>query len=218
MVTFLFLRHGLSVTNNSGSFTGSLDVSLHERGFTQANDVAKYLTSQKEYKIDKIYSSTSARACQTVSPTATALGLEIEKSKLLQEIYLGNWEGMTFVQVEKQFPEAFQIFRDNVGLARYGDGENTAEAQARFVKAVEDIAKTNENKTVLIATHGAVLRALYCKWSGISLEELKNVPIVPNASISVAKFENGKGTFEIYGFDDYLSDKTPHNPNYKNLT
>lgn len=219
MTTLIFLRHGLSVTNNSGSFTGQFDAPLHERGFTQAQDVTAYFTTQTSYTIDKIYSSSSARAYSTVLPTANALSLPIEKCNDLQEINVGNWSGLSFEEVQSRYPAAFQLFRDNVGLARYGDGESTAEAQIRMVKTVEKIARDNENKTVLIATHGGVLRALYCAWHNVSLQELKNVEIVPNASLSVAQFENGKGTFEIYGFDEYLTDKTPHVPKFgKNLS
>jgi len=216
MTTLIFLRHGLSVTNNSGSFTGHLDAPLHERGFTQAQDVAKYFTTQKKYKIDKIYSSPSARAYSTVLPTATALSLPIEKLDALREVNVGNWSGLTFEEVQSRYPAAFQLFRDNVGLARYGDGESSAEAQARMVQTAEKIACENENKTVLIATHGGVLRTLYCAWHNIPLEELKNVNIVPNASISIASYDpqTGKGTFETVGYDEYLTDKTPHIPKY----
>ena len=218
MTTLIFLRHGLSATNNTGTFTGRMDAPLHERGLVQAQDTAKYFSTQTNYAIDKIYSSPSSRAYHTVLPTAQVLGLEIEKSDLLQEINVGNWSGHTLVEIQEKYPEAFRLFRENVGLARYGDGESTAEAQARMVKIVEEIAKENENKTVIIATHGGVLRAMYCAWQNIPLEDLKNVEIVPNASISVAKFENGKGRFESYGMDDYLSDKTPHAPVPKQLS
>lgn len=218
MVTFIFLRHGLSVTNNTHTFTGRLDAPLHDRGLIQAQNVADFFKSTKNYKIDKIYSSSSRRAYDTVLPTANTLHLPVEKSDTLQEINVGNWSGLSFEQVSKLYPQAFKLFRDNVGLARYGDGETTGEGQARIVKEVERIARENENKTVLIATHGAILRALYCAWHDIPLEKLKNEKIVPNASISVATYENGKGTFHLVGYDDYLTDKTPHIPTYNNLT
>ncbi len=220
MTTFIFLRHGLSVTNNTQTFTGRLDAPLHARGLVQAQDVANFFKTTKNYQIDKIYSSSSRRAYETVLPTANALRLPVEKSENLQEINVGNWSGLSFEQVSKLYPQAFALFRDNVGLARYGDGETTGEGQARLLKEVERIARDNENKTVLIATHGAILRALYCAWHAIPLEDLKNEKIVPNASISVATYDSktGKGVFKLVGYDEYLTDKTPHIPTYNNLT
>lgn len=210
MVTLIFLRHGLSKTNNSGKFTGRLDAPLHDLGLTQAQDVATFFKNTTAYAIDKIYSSPSSRAYHTVLPTANALHLPVEKLDNLQEINVGNWSGLTFAQVKEIAPEAFELFLNNVGLARYGDGESTAEAQARFLETVDKIAQDNENKTVLIATHGGVLRTLYCAWHDIPLDKLKYEKIVPNASISVATYENGTGKFLSLGDDSYLSVKTPH--------
>ena len=218
MTTFIFLRHGLSVTNNSGSFTGQFDAPLHARGEQQAQDVAKFFLHNLNYPIDKIYSSPSSRAYHTALPTAQALGLPIITKAALQEIDVGNWSGLKFEEVQARYPKEYAIFRANVGLARYGDGESTAEAQARMVKIIDEIAAENEGKTLLIATHGGVLRALLCAWQNVPLEKLKDVPIVPNASISIAKYENGKGAFSLVGQDDHLTDKTPHIPSFKHLT
>ena len=216
MVTLIFLRHGLSVTNNKGRFTGQIDAPLHERGEKQAQEVAKYFKSGA-ISVDRIYSSPSSRAYHTVLPTAAALNLPVECVDELKEINVGNWSGRTFEEIEKSEPEKFRLFRENVGLARYGDGESTGEAGERMVKAVKKIAEENEGKTVLISTHGGVLRALYCAWNGIPLDKLKEVKIVPNASISVARFENGKGQFTLLGFDEDLSEKTPYIPISKDM-
>ena len=207
MVTFLFIRHGLSLNNNSGRFTGQIDAPLHENGKIQAQELMRYLVNSK-YKIDAVYSSSSSRAYDTVSPTATALSLPIKTMDELMEIDVGNWGGRTFEELSNAYPEAYKLFRENIGLARYGDGESTAEAQARMVRAVEKIALENDGKPVRVATHGGVLRALYCAWSGIPLSELKEVKIVPNASLSVANYENKKANFLLLGKDDYLTTKT----------
>ena len=208
MVTFLFIRHGLSSNNYSGRFTGQIDTPLHEIGNIQAQDVMRYLVNSN-YNIDAVYSSSSSRAYNTVLPTATALSLPIKTMDELMEIDVGNWGGRTFEELSKAYPEAYRLFRENVGLARYGDGESTEEAQARIIRAVEKIASENDGKTVLIATHGGVLRALYCAWSDIPLSELKDVKIVPNASLSVANYENKKAKFLLLGNNEYLTIKTP---------
>lgn len=210
MVKFIFVRHGLSTTNNTGRFTGHLDAPLHERGLKQAEQVASYVAAN--FAVDTIYSSTSSRAYHTALPTAKALGLPIIKSERLCEVSVGCWGGRTFEEIKREYPTQYALWKENIGLARYGDGETTAEAQARMISEVNRIAAENDNKTVFIATHGAVLRALYCSWHGIPLEQLKDVPIVSNASISIATYEKGKGTFSLVGYDEHLLDKTPHIP------
>jgi broad specificity phosphatase PhoE len=208
MTTLLLIRHGLSVTNNSGSFTGHLDAPLHERGHAQAQDLMRYLTTQTQFKIDKIYSSSSSRAYHTVLPTANALGLQVITSDLLKEINVGYWGGMTFEEIEKQYPNDWKLYREHLELSRYGNGETALESQARFVSAVEQIAKENDGKTVIITAHGGVLRLLYCAWKNIPLSQLRSVEIAANAALSIATFENGKGAFQETNLHHYLSDVT----------
>lgn len=56
--------------------------------------------------------------------------------------------------------------------------------QARAAAAVGGIAARSLGKTVLIATHAAFLRALLCYWQNVPLEGMKDVPWVPNASVT----------------------------------
>ena len=43
MVRFVIIRHGYSVTNKAGKFTGQSDVPLDEMGYAQAEDTARYV-------------------------------------------------------------------------------------------------------------------------------------------------------------------------------
>lgn len=67
-----------------------------------------------------------------------------------------------------------------------------AEVQRRGLWAVQNIVKTNEMKTVLIATHAGFLRAMQCFWLRMPLDEMRNISWMPNASITEIDYENGK--------------------------
>ena len=43
MVKFLIVRHGFSLSNKDGTFTGQLDIGLSSEGIMQAQAVCKYL-------------------------------------------------------------------------------------------------------------------------------------------------------------------------------
>lgn len=205
MVTFIILRHGYSLFNKESRFSGQYNVDLDELGLRQAQDTAAYVL--KNYKIDKIYSSDLQRALDTVEPIAKALGMPVEKSVKLRELDVGAWEGKTFEEVKSQYPEAFELYKTNVGIARPTDGESYAELIKRSADEMERLAKENEGKTVLVSTHGGFIRCLRCAWNNIPLEEVKNVPHVANASVSVAKYERGVGKFLILGYNEHLQDK-----------
>ena len=125
MVKFVIIRHGYSVSNKERMFAGQMDVKLDELGYSQAEDTAKYIL--ENYKIDAVYSSDLCRAVDTAKPLAAALGLPVITFKELREIWAGCWEGMYISEVKEKYPEGFAKWANDVGNARCGDGETTAE-------------------------------------------------------------------------------------------
>ena len=196
--TLLFIRHGQSMANVSGVFAGQLDVSLSELGRKQAEELKEYLLSK--YKIDAIYSSDLSRAYETALPIAMALGLSIQKDSALREIDGGKWEGMYIPDIAKSYPEDFQTWESDIGLARCTGGESFKEVQTRGLQTVLRIARENDGKCVVIATHAAMIRALTCAFRGLPLTEMQHIPFVPNASLSEVRFQ--RGAFEIVSYAD----------------
>ena len=142
MVKFIIVRHGFSLGNKEGRFTGQLDVPLDEIGYAQAESVAKYILDN--FKIDVIYSSELCRAYDTALPVAKALGLEVKKRKGLNEVDVGLWQGKRIDDVEKEFPESFELYRRSPGLSRFDGGESYAELRERVVIEFDNLAKENE--------------------------------------------------------------------------
>ena len=205
MVKFIILRHGFSVFNRENKFTGQCDVELDGAGYEQARDTADYVL--KNYKIDAIYSSDLKRAIETAAPIANALKLPIHKSKDLRELDVGEWGGLTFSEVKERYPKEFAHYRTEVGTARCGGGECYAELSERADKVMRKIAYENDGKTVLVSTHGGVVSCLLCKSFNVPLTEKKNLPRVPNASITVAEYNGDKFVYVLVGYDKHLENR-----------
>lgn len=210
MTKFLILRHGYSKGNKERKFTGQQDVPLDEIGVAQAESAAKYIL--ENFKIDSIYSSPLSRAYNTAKPVADALSLPINTVEDIKEIDVGVWEGMRVVDIAEQYPEEFELYSTNVGLARPVGGESYLELAERVSKAFAQIAQENPGKTVLVATHGGVIRALRYAWLGYTPEQLQSIPHVTNASLTVAEYADGKGEFKMIDFNEYLDDKVTEMP------
>lgn len=206
MVTFLIVRHGFSMGNKEKRFSGQMDVALDEVGLQQAQSVARYVLAN--FRVDAIYASDLMRAVDTVKPVADALKLSVIQRKNLREVDVGDWQGKLITDVEKEYPESFALYKENPGLSHFDGGESYAGLQQRVVAAMEEIAAENHGKTVLIGTHGGVIRTLRAAWSGTPLEKIKEIPHVPNASVTVAVYEKGVFSLKTVGYCDYLSDKT----------
>lgn len=205
MTELIFVRHGYSEGNKDHCFSGQKDFGLDDAGRVQAQDIAEYLC--RAYCIDEIYSSDLCRAHDTVKPLADALSLPIHKMKALREVDVGLWEGVLREDVARLYPESYDAYINNPGLARFDGGESFAEMLERALLAVREIVEKNEGKTVVIATHGGVIRALRTVWEGIPLERMAEICHVPNASVTVVRYERENATLIQTGYCDYLTEK-----------
>ena len=210
MVTFILERHGQSEGNQLSIFTGHKDVCLTELGKKQGECAAQYIT--ETYKIDRIYSSDLSRAVQTAQYVADKTGLEITKSEKLRELYAGEWDGTSFETILSDYADDWKIWCDDVGNSRCTGGESVKELGERFIGALEAIAKENDGKTVLIATHATPIRVTQCLLGGKTLDDMKNIPWGANASITVVEYDNGKWTLKLASFSDYLGELTTNLP------
>lgn len=185
------IRHGQSVANAQSRFAGHSDFDLTDLGRQQAECAAKYLRDIGE-RPDVIYSSDLMRAHNTAVPIATEFELPINDTQGLREIFAGSWEGMKVEDIYAQYPEAFTTWRLDIANARCTDGESVAELYSRIVAYVCSLAKENDGKTILLATHATPVRAIDCFSRGLSAERIGDVQFVRNSAISIFEYENEK--------------------------
>lgn len=204
MTKIILVRHGYSVANKGNLFAGHTDVELSDIGYKQAELVSDYILAN--YKVDAVYTSDLQRASNTVKKVADSLNLPLQKTTAFREIFAGEWETLSFDEIAVKFPDKYAIWITNTGLARCPGGENMFELQERAFNKMLEIAKTHEGQTVVIGTHAGVIRALQCAVEKVTLESMKDITWVPNASISLLKFENGEFTPEFWGYNDYLEE------------
>lgn len=188
MTTIILLRHGESEANHLDIFAGQIDPGLHDNGVAQAQLAAKYIA--EEYKVDKIYASDLKRAYNTALPLAKMLGMEISKEKGMREICAGKWEGAKYYELPKLYPEEFELWLNHTGLAKCPDGESVAELGERVMNTLTAIAKENDGKTVVVATHATPIRVMQCLVENGSLSGMEKTPWVTNASLTIFEYEN----------------------------
>ena len=202
MTTLLVVRHGLSATNKAKVFTGQYDAPLDALGHRQAICTAEYLFNT--YTVDAVYSSDLSRAVDTARPTAEKFGLPIRLVPEIREIDVGHWQQISHVEAERRYPEEYLQWKTNIGFAQCPGGESYAMMQQRCEAALAQIVAENDGKTVAVFTHGGALRALVCGWLGFGLEKVHDIPLVPNASVTVVQFENGRAAVITAGYDAHL--------------
>ena len=203
MTTLLIVRHGQSTANPNDIFAGHLDVPLTALGVKQAETTAAYIAAH--YRVDAVYSSDLERAFRTARILADRVGLDVHPCTDLREVYAGEWEGKSFDYLIENGGEDYHRWRFDIGNAACTGGESCAELQARILHAVRSIAAKNDGKTVVIASHGAAIRALMCAVSADSLDAMKDIPWVSNASVTTIIEDGGVLHLECAGYDEHLS-------------
>lgn len=152
--TILLARHGETDWNRDGRFQGHADPPLNDEGRRQSKLLAEQLSTDG---IAAVYSSDLRRAAETAHIVAQRLGLGVVAEPALREIDVGSWSGLTRDEVAERFPEGFARWRQ--GELGH-DGETREQLANRVVPVVEAIAQAHPGETVLVVTHGGVIRAL----------------------------------------------------------
>ena len=202
MTKLILIRHGQSMANATQRFAGHSDFDLSDLGRHQAELAADYIV--KNFKIDAIYASDLLRAYNTALPSANRLGLNINKSEQLREIYAGAWESMQFDDIQSTFPEDFDVWKNNFSYARCTKGESVAELYERVCREMLSIAEKNDGKCVLIATHATPIRVFETKARGLSAAHVGDINFVCNASINVFNVESGLPSIETLNITEHL--------------
>jgi broad specificity phosphatase PhoE len=204
MVNILLVRHAFSITNKAGCFTGRLDVPLDDIGRSQAILLSEYLRSN--YKIDAIYSSDLSRVIDTVKPLSDFLGININLDPLLRETNIGRWQGKTVSEIACVEPELVEEMKKEPYYFRFPEGECESEVYQRAIASLSKIVSENEGKTVVIATHGGIIRSLLRKFLNVPPDKTDLIPLVNNASVTVIEYESGIYTPRQIGADSFLKD------------
>jgi len=212
MVTLILVRHGFSVANRENYFAGHTDIPLADVGFEQANRVCDYVC--KNFKPDAVYSSPLLRCIDTVKGISTALSIPLILDDGLIEVFGGDWEGVKFTEIYAKNQEHFLAWNNNKGIVPCLNGESMGDAGKRALKTIEKIASENDGKTLVIASHGGVLRAIQCLLSGLPLEKFDDIPWTPNACISIVEYDKGKFTPKVFAITEHLEGLNTNLPNF----
>ena len=206
MTKLILIRHGESEANSLGVIAGWNDYELTALGLAQAEETAAHLASEQ---IDVVCSSDLRRAYATAEANAKLHALTVQAYPEFRETYCGEWEGITFADLEARDPVEYDKFRRYQLTYTIPGGENLWESGIRFYNKALEIVKENEGKTVLIAAHGAVIRVFWALICGTPKEEATaKHDYASNASYSVAHFDGERFIPVEYSHDSHLTHTT----------
>jgi broad specificity phosphatase PhoE len=147
----LVVRHGESTWNVAGRWQGQADPPLSELGERQATAGAAGLTELP----GAVWTSDLARARRTAELLVAPHGLAPPRPEpRLRERDVGEWSGLTRDEIEQRWPGRLAARRSPTGF------EADEPLLQRALAALGDIAAATPGSTILVVTHGGVIRTL----------------------------------------------------------
>jgi broad specificity phosphatase PhoE len=165
MTNVYLVRHGQTEWNKKMTFRGRADIPLNEVGCREARAISENL---KDKNIDAIYTSPLRRSVETAQPSAKFFHLEIVTVQGLIDINYGDWEGLTFHEVQKRYSDEYAKWEKTPHLIRFPHGESLDESRERSFHAFNTIVQENLGKSLLIIPHRVINKVLLCALLGLS--------------------------------------------------
>lgn len=170
MATKIYLiRHGEIADGEERRYNGHRDVPLSERGLGQVERLSKYL---RDEGFTAVYASDLSRALKSAEIISSPHGIAPLVEKAFREYSFGEWEGMTFAEIEKKYPDAFSAWAANPVKFSPPGGESTVGVKNRTIPAFDKIITRHKDESIAIVSHGGVIRIILCELLGIPLEHI----------------------------------------------
>jgi len=203
-VRLLIARHGETRDNASGRWQGWNDSPLTEKGAAQAAELARRLAGER---IAAVYASDLGRAAHTARLAMPHLDVASHLSPALRERNVGVFSGLTGPEVEARHADALGR-RTIDGVLDWAppEGESFRQILARALPFLESVRATHEGassassgQSVLIVTHGGVIRLLAAyatdqEWEGLYRRHPSNCGLSvftlgPRGALTLERFD-----------------------------
>lgn len=181
----VMLRHGQTEFNAGNRMQGQLDTELSDLGRDQAVAAAEVLAKRQPLLI---VSSDLRRALDTAETLGERSGLPVEVDARLRETHLGDWQGLTHIEVDAAAPGARIAWRNDATWAPHG-GESRVDVAARGMPLIAELvagqsewgADEPERPVVLVA-HGGLIAGLTAALLALPVENWPALGGMGNAS------------------------------------
>ena len=166
MSNILFIRH--AETDMAGTFCGHSDPDLNARGHKQTAELIDRLRLEI---IDTVYTSDLCRAKTTAEAIANAFGIECRSRRALREISFGEWEGLTWKEIEQRDEAYARLWMAEHPLLAAPEGEAFRDFERRVLKEVAFLSTKAAVRDIAVVTHAGVLRIVLCSLYQCSEED-----------------------------------------------
>lgn len=184
------VRHVESIGNKKKFLQGRLDTDITEKGEYQLDLISK---SFDDIDFDIIFSSNLKRASLTAQAINRNKNKDIIYDERLLEINISDWQGKTFDDISKLYPNEFYVWQNFSYNFKLNSSESMIDVYNRTKDFCDVLLKNHKNKNIVLVSHGCTIRNLICNLLDFDIENIDKFYCVDNASITCINiFEDKK--------------------------
>jgi len=189
--TLILVRHGVTAHTVDKRFSGGLASSnpgLSDDGRAQVRATADWLAPIAE-QVDTVIASPVRRTRESAEIVAEVLGRPLVEEPGFAEMEFGIWDGMTFGEVAKAFPEGLDAWLGSLDVAPEG-GESFRVVEQRVLAGLQRVLDAHAGRTVVVVSHVTPIKTLVAHAVNAPLDSVFRMELSP-ASVTVVSFFSG---------------------------
>jgi len=195
------IRHCETEWNRLERCQGISDIELNNNGIEQSILLKNFYLDKH---IDLIFSSDLKRTMQTTLEINKNLKSNIIQTEELREMDQGDFEGLSFSYIRKNFASQLLEWRSNPKKFRIPNGETLGEVQDRALAFMESLfIKYKSFKNIIIVSHNLVIASILCYYSNRDLKDFADFTL-DSGSISTLMYSNDKISIEEINYTKHL--------------
>jgi broad specificity phosphatase PhoE len=188
----VLIRH--AETDLAGKFCGQSDPDLNSAGEQRLRSLVEEIAPLGS---QRIYSSDLRRAARTAAAIAERIRVSVELRPGLREIHFGRWEGLSWKEVEQQYPDEAELWAREFPSGSVPGGESYRDFIARVEAEFHRLLQETESMVRTVVTHRGVLQYALTRFFGFSEADARSRTEEFGAIILATPVENLSGVQSI---------------------
>lgn len=192
--TLILVRHGVTAHTAGRVFSGGrggANPGLTEEGRDQIRATADWLAPLAEI-VDGLISSPVRRTVESAEILGERLGHTPLIEDGLAEMEFGDWDGLTFAEIQEKYPDEMAGWLGDLEVAPPG-GESFREVEARVLAGRDRILAEWAEQSVVVVSHVTPIKTLVAEALGAPLEALYRMELSPASVTVISYFKGGYG-------------------------
>lgn len=169
MTKIILVRHGeTDWCKSPRRVRGSVDIPLNAEGQKEAEKIADELS---KLKIDAIYSGDATCNVSTASEIAALHKLKVKKISELNELNLGNWQGLLLDDIKKRHKKQYSAWKSSPSSGHPPGGESARDGYDRAVSALHKLIGRHTGRNICVVSGSITLSIIKSHLKNSNLEK-----------------------------------------------